>query len=377
MKINGKTIAMAAQYAAPYKGNFINSLATLEAKLNAEGSKVIYVLPSTAQFQLWFADFAATHSVYTTEKVHDSEEELKEIFTEIQPDLVHCHFEGYDIPVKKLSKQFGYKVVWHMHDAMYYLDWRKLYTWPFLFKHFAIRYGYYGRDVAFIANCAKIRRFAERHYIALNLRKIPMCATIPNGVDFNRLNIKQLPPPRTADKAHPYTFLAFGGRNIHKRIDLLIKAATILVDKGLNLRIMITNGTDTLSVVNKMFAGEIPKWCQVIQQSDNINSIFGQADCFVSTSIAETFSYAICEASIYGLPVIQSDIEGTLWNAVNPSTILFKSRDVKDLEEKMERMLNEDRENMAQRCLKTRQHNMDVYSLDRWSQNIIEYYNQV
>lgn len=151
----------------------------------------------------------------------------------------------------------------------------------------------------------------------------------------------------------------------------------MLIDKGMNVAILISNGTDTLNVVSQALGGETTNWCRVVEQTENVCDLFSQADCFVSTSVAETFSYAICEASIYGLPVIQSDIEATLWNAGNPSTLLFKSLDVADLADKMEQMIYADKEDMAKRCLRTREHNIEAYSIEKWVNNIIEFYNQL
>lgn len=45
-------------------------------------------------------------------------------------------------------------------------------------------------------------------------------------------------------------------------------------------------------------------------------------------------SMAIAEASIWGLPIIESDIIGTSWNRNNPSTFLFEAGNVEMLAEK-------------------------------------------
>ncbi|MBF0846977.1 glycosyltransferase, partial [Streptococcus danieliae] len=75
------------------------------------------------------------------------------------------------------------------------------------------------------------------------------------------------------------------------------------------------------------------------EQTKDIASLFNSVDCFISSSEYETFSYAICEASVFGLPVIQSDIAGTMWNAENPSTFLFKVNDAVALCKQMDMLI--------------------------------------
>lgn len=97
----------------------------------------------------------------------------------------------------------------------------------------------------------------------------------------------------------------------------------------------------------------------------------------MSTSVRETFSYAIAEATIYGLPVIQSDIEGTKWNKDNPSTFIFPSGNVDALAETMQKVMQTPYKEMISLCAQTRNNNMRNYSLDSWSGKIIEFFQSI
>lgn len=77
-----------------------------------------------------------------------------------------------------------------------------------------------------------------------------------------------------------------------------------------------------------------PQWLEIVPESDNIATIFEKATCYISASYYETVSMAIAEASIWGLPIIESDIIGTSWNRNNPSTFLFEAGNVEMLAEK-------------------------------------------
>ena len=167
--------------------------------------------------------------------------------------------------------------------------------------------------------------------------------------------------------------MAFGGRNIQKRIDLLYKAGERLYKEGVtDFVCYVTIGTDTCETV-KVLGGEQP-WFKLIPQNDDINQIFAQADCFVSTSTCETFSYAIAEASYYGLPIIQSDIPGTSWNRPSQTTLWFESENVEDLAYQMKCMMEVKSKILAhalQQASEEIQHN---YSLDSWADRILNCY---
>lgn len=88
-------------------------------------------------------------------------------------------------------------------------------------------------------------------------------------------------------------------------------------------------------------------------------------------------SMAIAEASIYGLPVIQSDILGTWWNADNPSTFLFRVNDTNDLLKQMKCVMDYDEHLLDDMCRKTIKVNKQRLSMNEWVNNIISVYEKV
>ena len=372
---NGRLLCI-AQYAAPYEGNFIASLEALEAILCKEYKcEVAYVFPRLASSQAWIHKFMLEHrTFFTCNDVCHSYTELEKIREEYMPTLVHTHFDGYDLAVNKVFFN-GVKIVWHMHNHLSYVNHplKAIYQmWCFL-QH----YGWQSKNVNIISVSDEMKKFVEKW------RKRSIYGTlfagggkiqfIPNGIELSRVLNKR--KPRISDDK--FIFLAFGGRNSQKRIDVLLEAGKESIKLRNDVQVFITKGTDTESVVNDYFQGNLPSWVILKDQTEDIASLFNSVDCFISSSEHETFSYAICEASVFGLPVIQSDIAGTMWNAKNPSTRLFKVNDPLALCKQMNFIIDADKEELEKQIQVTIENNRRDYSLEQWAHNVISFYKQI
>lgn len=376
MNIRNGRLLFIAQYAAPYEGNFIASLEALEAILCKEYKcEVAYVFPRLASSQAWIHKFMLEHrTFFTCNDVRHSYTELEKIREEYMPTLVHTHFDGYDLAVNKVFFN-GVKIVWHMHNHLSYVNHplKAIYQmWCFL-QH----YGWQSKNVNIISVSDEMKKFVEKW------RKRSIYGTlfagggkiqfIPNGIELSRVLNKR--KPRISDDK--FIFLAFGGRNSQKRIDVLLEAGKELIKLRNDFQVFITKGTDTESVVNNYFQGNLPSWVILKDQTEDIASLFNSVDCFISSSEHETFSYAICEASVFGLPVIQSDIAGTMWNAKNPSTRLFKVNDPLALCKQMNFIIDADKEELEKQIQVTIENNRRDYSLEQWAHNVISFYKQI
>lgn len=376
MLLENSTIVHCAQYAAPYEGNFIKSLIFLENELIKYNCRLVYIFPDNVREQHWWNDFKHKHIAHTTNAdVRKSVKELYNIFLKYNPVIVHTHFDGYDISVKKASSRYKKTTrkvicnIWHLHDYITYNNnpIKKLYQHYCFLKH----YSSYSKNVSIIGVCDDIKDFVLK-YNRLLFNKFNKSKTILNGIDCNRITqYKNWQDTKSITK-----FLTFGGRNVQKRIDIIFDAFNMIYENTtFKPELYITIGTDTIDVVSMYFNNEIPSWCHLINQNEDITSIFSFADCFISASVHETFSYAICEASIYGIPIIQSDIPGTKWNAINPSVKEFKSLDVAELSNQICSIIETPIDKIKNDCLVTRQNNIKEYSLENWSKKIINFYN--
>lgn len=180
-------VIFAAQYAAPYEGNFIKSLKALELKLQQKKNCcVTYVFPEKAKEQPWIKRFCDEHQVcFTDDDVRSREaiRQLRDIFRELQPRLVHTHFDGYDVSVLRAGAKCP--VVWHLRDWFTLMPnvLKNLYQRLMFFRQF----GYYARpNVRIVAVCADLISFVGRYGFSQS-----RVVCIPNGIDISRFT-----PPR-------------------------------------------------------------------------------------------------------------------------------------------------------------------------------------
>ena len=378
MDIKGTTVVHLAQYAAPYLGNFVKSLMCLERRIAGAGGRMIYVFPPQASGCAWFDDFASCHVVRLVkpepEGVADIESIIKKFNGKV---LMHTHFEGYDEAVCKAVRHSGYDipVVWHLHDHLSYQPniLKALYQRWCFFRHYCLttlRSRVYTIGVSQDVD-AFVHRFCGRFKGRI---------VLPNGIDSSRI-YKTKDWKTKGDGV--CRFVCLGGRNVSKRIDIVLEAFKLLYKSG-RLKagatiLHVVKGTDSDEVFSRVFGSDaaLPQWLEPIEQDEDIVRVFDGIDCFISAAQHETFSYAVCEATLYGLAVIQSDIPGTMWNAGNPSVMLFKSLDVSDLADKIDDFISIDRHKLTEDTAITAARNRTKYTLDAWCDSVLKMYEKI
>lgn len=361
-----------AQFSAPYRGGFINSLEFLTEKFEENS---VFCFPDEVLKHNWIYEFKSKYKVYfISEDKKKSTIEIFKILQIEQPNIVHSHFDGYDIPLLKAANKYNrdytqtIKVIWHKHNFYSYHKnfFKKIYQFIF----FTIKYFYCGRNVNYIYVSDGIKFFINKHQFLITSRIKQV--VIPNGI-----NVDKFQTEITNTEKSIFTFISYGGRNKDKRIDLLLKAAILLNKENITFKIVITKGVDTEQIVREIFGVNVPNWLQLIDQTNDVINLLKKSSCFVSCSVHETFSNAIAEATLVGIPVIQSDIQGTLWNSKNPSTFVFKNNDVGSLVRSMLEVINYPKAELLKNVKITQLNNRHNYSLDIWSEKIYQYYLEI
>lgn len=389
MDLNNKNIMFACCYEAQYGGNFIKMLEALASSLRQKYQTQIYFVFPKQSDKEWLKELSEKYTVgFTCKPYSKSTTDILNLIEKWNIDLVHTHFEGYDIPVAKAVKKVGkdIKMVWHLHDylsldktGMNFKLIRKVGTNLRLWRH----YGWYGRNAYFVGVSSEVTNIAihYRHHIfsfpkvmtneQLYSMEYPNASVLLNGIDLQRISSDYKRP------AGVFTFLTFGGESYSKGIPCLLDAAETLVSKGLCFRLMITEGYTTKNLVDERYGNKIPDWLKIVRQTDNVASLFNKAHCYVSASLKETMSMGIAEASLFGLPIIQSDIPGTWWNSDTPSAFLFRLNDANDLAIKMMQVMDMPVEDLKELCSKSQAINRERLSMERWSNKVVKIFEKL
>lgn len=390
MNLNKANILIASGFAAPYGGNFVSMLKLLAEKLKNEyNCNIIFVFPKQDTKQ-WLQELQEEYIVCYTQKLYKSTtKEFIKFINEFNINLIHTHFEVYDIPVSKaISKcRKNIKMVWHLHDHLT-LEKKNL-SFSFLRKlktHFSywLQYGYYGSRAYFIGVSAEVTHLAthyREHFFSFPKKfaiegsqnaTYNRASVILNGIDLSRIKENT-----SIFNNSIIRFFSVGGESYSKGIATIFKAAEILEKKNHKFEVIITKGYTTEKLLSEYFKEKRPNWLKVVHQTNDVSSLFSNADIYISSSFCETMSMCVAEASISGLPIIQSDIPGTYWNSDTPSSYLFKVGDSNELAYKMEELINTDKSLLKEQCRISSKINKGRLNINNWCKEIIYIYENI
>lgn len=345
-------------YAAPYEGNFMQSIYSLEEYLKSESVETVFAFPENAKEHKWVKNLEKRAKVYylpikkskINPKVY---KELKKIFKENpEIEIVHSHFEQYDIPVVVTAPK-KVKVFWHLHDPIVIKnDLRGLLM--------RIQYGIVGKGAHLISVCEKYRQ--DMIKIGFPEKK---SKTVINGICLNRVE------PLGKEKI--YDFVTFGWDYYRKGDDVILDACDKLYAEGYKFKFVLNGLAPTWEKLDERYKGNDPEFLIRGEPVENIGELFEQSRCYIQASRRETFSYAVCEAAYAGLKVISSDIPGTAWAHELPAVSFFENEDVSGLYSQMKaqldgEMLSEEAVELTKRIIE------QSYTVDVWVKRIVEYY---
>lgn len=242
---NKKTIIHIAHYSAPYMGNFIASLVSLEKALHEEQCSMVYIFPDTCKHTNWINHFSSEHRVYFVSSAINIGkfffnpiliDQLAKIIKKESPCIIHSHFDGFDIPVVLANKKSmnQARIIWHHHNPRTLVSnpVKRLYQRLCFFRQYVL----YGKKVHIItASKSCLDELKSYHF------DLKRATAIDNGICEERINYRDLTSLQTQS---PFTFLCFGGRGNHKGIDILLKAVHTLGTQ-LSYKLLLVQGQDT------------------------------------------------------------------------------------------------------------------------------------
>lgn len=348
-------------YAAAYRGNFIESLDLLDKKLKESGDKIIYAFPQRIKSRddRWFERLAQHSPVYYYDPAFFKQiKTFKKILNEQNIDIVHTHFtdNATDLCVKLAC---GSKNIIKV-------------------KNYESRYGISGTVKKIAAkliyknwHAIGVSRSVDEEISAFN----PFLSHryINNAVYFKRLDsFAPIEDISFADGSIVCFMLAYN--YLLKGADLALDAISKLRDKyDIYLMVSVPSNLEKIKEqIIKQF-GEIPEWVKLVPPRNDIAAYYNISDIFLSPSRREGFCYAIVEAAYCKTTVIASDCEGQLCHAAQNLDILwFKNKDADSLKKSIEKAIPL----IDDESLKEKNKNLAVknYDIGKWVNSVIEAY---
>jgi len=349
-----KTILHICDYAALYRGNFIDSLESLETYHS--NIKNIYLFPPRAkntEAEKWIAEMNAREEVaYVQEKNFLRKiQQFRKIVRQKKVDFIIRHFS--DLRIDLVIKLFfdSKRVIRFFHGGYKQRSLLKHSLKKFLWKH--------NKMVGVSDAVAKEVQQAFPGFSVI---------AIENAIRFSRL-----------DKIEPITkpkgisLLMMGWDCRIKGVDLAIKALWRLQERyDVTLQIVGGMNEGAIREMVRQIAGGDPEWIRYLPPTNHIGSYYAVSDIFLSPSRREAFGYANIEAAYCKNSIVLSkvdgqgelQIEGAYW---------FESENTDELINCLEAAISElgDPEIIA-RKERVREQVQQKYSLQAWSKKVAE-----
>ena len=348
-----KTVLHICNYAAPYRGNFINSLNSLETYQNV---KNVFLFPYRAYetgAEKWIAKINADKKcAYIQEKsIIKRFFQLKKIIKEHEVDVIMRHFIDLkiDVMVKLLFK--SNKVVRFFHGS-----YRPQNSVLHKIRCFLWNKNLFIGVSEFVAN--ELQSVLHGQNIV----------AVPNAIDFDRLDV-----PCALSKGDKTVITMMGWDQIGKGVDLALNAVDRLSGKyDLVLQIVAAiNKTEVEDFIVSTL-GKSVDWAVVLPATNNIGNYYKATDIFLSPSRAEAFGYSVVEAAYCENAIVASRVGGQAQLQID-GAYWFENGNVDDLTEKLEKAIVEvDNPEKVMQRFNAKDKLKEIYSLEKWSKHIVD-----
>lgn len=348
-------------YAADFEGNFIKSLKEIEKQLSYIGDSIIYAFPENAKNKKWMKDFKNNRTVYflPLDKARIKTSVYKKvckIVNDEKIDVIHSHFELYDLHASYAARKYAAKVIWHLHDP---IAPKEKFSRKLLRK---IQYKLFGSQ----AKMTSVSEFYGEQSVIEGMPKNNV-TTILNGIDTDFIK-------DASDANKNFDFFTIGWDFLRKGADIVFDACHELSAAGYDFSLLFCGNEQTWFDLDKRFPNGDPKWLVRKNPVSDINELYKASKSFISASRRETFSYAVCEAAYAGLPVVSTDIAGLEWTDEIPIVLHIESENKEQLKNKMIYLIENDFSISHDDLNKSRRIIEEKYSTVCWAKNIISAY---
>jgi len=340
-------------YCAPYPGNFMRSMLALERALDNAGSTCVFVFPAAAERFDWVTELrqAGKNIFFATGRVVKDARLLVSLVERYRIDVLHSHFASAGmllaIRLARLAcPALGWVVHVHNHE----------------------------RGRSRLKNRVKRMLVAADFYVGVSQHvRADMlargydpakCVTVPNAVDFSRLDGAAAPASVRDSRKK---VLMFGFDFERKGVDIALEALS-RYDAGHEMLLLIVLAANFDAVrarIEGMF-GRVPSWIELLPPSDNVATYYRMAEVFISPSREEGLPYALIEAAYCGVRLVASDIGGQAALGI-PGLAYFRSQDPRGLYDALKAANSSSPEEARDYVVKR-------FRLEKWVRDIVGLY---
>ncbi|MBQ7043731.1 MAG: glycosyltransferase family 4 protein [Clostridia bacterium] len=344
-------------YAAAYKGGFMNALEFLRRDVEKDGIRQVYLLPHRAlstNAKSWIEDMRRDGAVVyvQTDSFVKNIFLLRKIIKENKIKKIFRHFN--DFPMDIITKIVCPKIpVVRFFQCTYNASGLSHKLRTLLYK----------KDVL-VGVSPSVTEKAE---LSFPDREIE---TLEHALYFDRL--EKVDEFERKDKISCLTM----GYNVKvKGIDLTFEAfRRIREERDVHLYVVVASHRDEFEEEIRKTFGEKPEWLTVLPPTENIGTYYHNTDIILSPSRTEgALPFAVFEAMYCGCLAVASDIPQQLTDKV--STVrYFKSEDVDDYVRVLSKAVEDVKkpETDAERE-KARKEITSNYSMQVWADNFRKY----
>lgn len=339
-------------YGAPYPGNFMRSMLALERALENAGSTCVFVFPAAAERFDWVNELrqAGKKIFFATGGVVKDARLLVSLVERYRIDVLHSHFASTGMLLAiRLARLACPELGWVVHAHNHEQGRSRLKN---LLKRTLVAADRYVGVSEHVRADLLARGYDPRK-----------CVSVPNAVDFSRLDGAAAAPAHDGGKK----VLMFGFDFERKGVDIALEALS-RHDGGHEMRLMIVlaaNFDAVRSRIEAMF-GCVPAWVELLPPTDNVATYYRLAEVFISPSREEGLPYALIEAAYCGLRLVASDIGGQTALGI-PGLVYFKSEDPRGLYDALQ---NENSSPAAE----ARDYVVKRFRLEKWVRDIVGLY---
>jgi glycosyltransferase involved in cell wall biosynthesis len=356
-------------YAAPYKGNFINSIEILENKLVQSEIRLIYMFPSQASNFDWVIQlkkegkpvFFIDRSFFSKRILWGNIKFLLKVIKEEQVDIIHTNFVAHNYSLFLIKNIFNRKVKIIGQFQNHYLLPNNVYR---NFKIFVTRNTF--------DKIIGVSDSVEQSILDVSVPQTKVIC-IFNSLAYKRLikyeeiSLKKRPNQKT--------ILMFGWPYYRKGVDLALEIITQLNDAGQDilLAISLPGGKEIIENEIQKKIGEIPSWVQLLDAREDVATYYNAVDIFISPSREEGYTFAVLEAAYCNCMIVVSTIGG------NPQDIpysgKFESEKPDKLKEAVIEMLEKNPEEREVINRAQKEYVLKTYDINKWANDIIKIYS--